>query len=210
MLPTHLLWPFLLATIIFAGIPGPAVLYSAAQALAHGRRSAFMTVLGIHVGGYAYVAATALGLSGLMHYVPAAYLGVKFAGAAYLIWLGIGVISQKPSTAKTGTARAVRRPFYAFRDGVAVEVLNPKTAVFLVAFLPQFVEPAGSVPVAVQLLLLGTFVNLAFSCADIISVLLASSLASKFKPLGWGQRIMRLASGTILIGLGTRLATSRS
>ncbi len=95
MLPVHLLGPFLVATLIFAAMPGPAVLYSAAQTLSHGRRFGFMTVLGIHVGGYGYVAATALGLSALLHYVPAVYMAVKLIGAAYLVWLGIGVIRKK-------------------------------------------------------------------------------------------------------------------
>lgn len=88
--------------------------------------------------------------------------------------------------------------------------MNPKTAVFFVAFLPQFVDPAGSIPVSIQLLLLGIFVNLAFSCADIVSVLLASTVARRVRRNGWGQRLARLVSGSILIGLGARLATSRS
>lgn len=80
MLPIHLFWPFLLATLIFTLMPGPAVLYSAAQTLAHGRRAGLMTVAGLHVGGYAYVAATAFGLSALLHYVPALYMTVKLGG----------------------------------------------------------------------------------------------------------------------------------
>jgi threonine/homoserine/homoserine lactone efflux protein len=168
-----------------------------------------MTVLGIHVGGYGYVAATALGLSALLHYVPAVYMAVKLIGAAYLIWLGIGAIRKKggPEEISAPTGRRASR---AFRDGFAVEVLNPKTAIFFIAFLPQFVDPAGCIPVTVQLLLLGIFVNLAFSCADIVSVLLASTVARRIKRNGWGQRLARVVSGSILIGLGARLATSRS
>lgn len=209
MLPAHLLWPFLLATFIFAAMPGPAVLYSAAQTLSHGRRFGFMTVLGIHVGGYAYVAATALGLSVLLHYVPAVYTAVKLIGAAYLVWLGIGVLRRKsdPENVAATTGRSAGR---ALRDGFTVEILNPKTAVFFVAFLPQFVDPTGSIPATFQLLLLGVFVNAAFSCADVISVLLASTVAGRFKRKGWGQRLARIVSGSILIGLGVRLASSRN
>jgi threonine/homoserine/homoserine lactone efflux protein len=205
----HLLWPFLLATLVFAAMPGPAVLYSAAQTLSRGRRSGFMTALGIHAGGYAYVVATALGLSALLHYVPALYTAVKLVGAMYLIWLGFGVLRSKPDLQKPreivnkSTGRS-------FRDGVAVELLNPKTAIFFVTFLPQFADPGAALPIAVQLLILGMFVNFAFSCADVITVLLASTLLRRLSSNGLGQQITRIVSGSILIGLGTRLATVRT
>jgi threonine/homoserine/homoserine lactone efflux protein len=110
MPPAHLLWPYLLATLIFAAIPGPGILYTAAQTLARGQRAGLMTTLGIHLGGYAYVAATAFGLSALLHYVPTLYLTMKLAGAAYLIWLGIGTLrhpkdSHHPPGAPNKSAR---------------------------------------------------------------------------------------------------------
>ena len=209
MLPLHLLWPFLLATLIFTVMPGPAVLYSAAQTLAHGRRAGLMTVLGLHVGGYAYVAATAFGLSALLHYVPALYMAVKLAGAAYLIFLGI-IIMRKKSDSRQVSGHEPKSGRNSFKGGLAVELLNPKTAIFFVAFLPQFVDLGGNVPAALQLAILGIFVNCAFSCADITSVLLASELAGRFGQRGWGQRLARLVSGSILIGLGARLATTRA
>jgi threonine/homoserine/homoserine lactone efflux protein len=209
MLPAHLLWPFLLATFIFAAMPGPAVLYSAAQTLSHGRRFGFMTVVGIHAGGYVYVAATALGLSVLLHCVPTVYTVVKLVGAAYLVWLGVGVLRQKSDPEKVAV-RTRRSASRAFRDGFTVELLNPKTALFFVAFLPQFVDPTGSIPATLQLLLLGILVNGAFSCADVVSVFLASTVAGRFKRNGWEQRLARIVSGSILIGLGVRLASSRN
>lgn len=209
MLPPNLLWPFLLATFIFAAMPGPAVLYSAAQTLAHGRRAGLMSVLGIHIGGYAYVAATALGLSALLHYVPALYMTVKLAGAAYLIFLGIGVLRRRAVSQKIRNA-VPKSAKNSLRGGLAVELLNPKTAIFFVSFLPQFIDTHGVFPVAMQLLILGTFVNLAFSCADIVSVLLASKLAARMSHHGWGERLTRIVSGSILIGLGARLATTRT
>jgi threonine/homoserine/homoserine lactone efflux protein len=209
MPPAHLLWPFLLATLIFAAIPGPAILYTAAQTLARGRRAGLMTALGIHLGGYAYVGATAFGLSALLHYVPTLYLTMKLAGATYLIWLGIGMIrhpknSPDPSRAANKSARR------AFFQSTTVELLNPKTALFFVAFLPQFVDPASALPVTVQFLILGTIVNLTFSAADLITVLLAATIMDKLRHHGSGQRIARIAGGSILIGLGTRLAVSRA
>lgn len=209
MPPTHLLWPFLLATLIFAAIPGPAILYTAVQTLARGRRAGLMTALGIHLGGYAYVAATAFGLSALLHYVPTLYLTMKLAGAAYLIWLGIGMLlrpkdSRDPPRAANESARR------AFFQSTTVELLNPKTTLFFVAFLPQFVDPAAALPVAVQFLVLGTIVNLTFSAADLITVLLAATIMNKLRHHARGQRVARIAGGSILIGLGTRLAISRA
>lgn len=208
MLPMHLLWPFFLVTLIFAAMPGPAVLYSAAQTLAGDRHSGLMTALGIHVGGYAYVVSTALGLSALLHYVPDVYSVVKFCGAIYLIWLGIGVLRGKPGV-QTEPGNPRKSAAHAFRDGMTVELLNPKTAIFFVAFLPQFAGPEAALPVAVQLLILGIFVNVAFSCADIVTVLVASKLTQRLRHVGWGQRLTRIAGGSILIGLGARLATAR-
>lgn len=208
MPPLHLLWPFLIATVIFAAMPGPAVLYSAAQTLVRGRRSGFMTVLGIHVGGYAYVVATALGLSALLHYVPSVYFAVKMAGAIYLVWLGIGMLRGNPDLQKPAGV-AHKSAGRSFRDGLAVELLNPKTAIFFVAFLPQFADPGAPLPVAVQLLVLGVFVNLAFSCTDIITVLAASMLMRRLNRQEWSQRLARIVGGSILIGLGARLATAR-
>ncbi len=209
MLPLHLLWPFLLATLVFTVMPGPAVLYSAAQTLAHGRRSGLITVLGLHVGGYAYVGATAFGLSALLHYVPALYMTVKLIGAAYLIFLGVGIIRSKSVSGNVSNIEP-KSAKNSFRGGLTVELLNPNTAVFFVAFLPQFVDLNGSVPTAVQLLILGTIVNFCFSCADITSVLLASKLSRRLGDFGWGKRLVRIVSGSILIGLGARLASSRT
>lgn len=208
-LPHTLLLPFLLATLVFAAIPGPAVLYTAAQTLARGRHAGLMTALGIHLGGYAYVAATALGLSALLHNVPTLYVAVKLTGAAYLIWLGIGMIRNRPDSRNLPhpIRKTARR---AFLESITVELLNPKTALFFVAFLPQFADPGAAFPIAVQLLILGTVVNLAFSCADIITVLLASTPLGGLRRHGRGQRLARIAGGSILIGLGTRLAIART
>ncbi|HSU04686.1 MAG TPA: LysE family translocator [Acetobacteraceae bacterium] len=206
---SHLLWPFLLATLVFAAIPGPAILYIAARTLAGGRHAGLMAALGIHLGGYGYVAATALGLSTLLHYVPMLYAAVKLCGAAYLVWLGIGMIWRRvdlgalPSADRGTGSRA-------FVESVTVELLNPKTAIFFVAFLPQFADAGASLPIAIQLLVLGTIVNLAFSAADIITVLLASLVLRGLRRGMRAQRLARIAGGSILIGLGTRLALART
>jgi len=217
-----LLLPFFAATLLFAVMPGPAILYTAAQTLARGRRGGALAALGIHIGGYVHVAAAATGLSAVFRYVPEAYLAVKILGALYLVWIGISFF-RKPReealptvagptvtgpTAAEPTATG-HRPGRAFVQSIAVEILNPKAALFFIAFLPQFVDPAAAWPLRLQLLLLGTFVNVAFSTVDFITVALTSSMVGLVRRSGTGQRLLRAFGGSILIALGVHLAVSR-
>jgi len=135
-------------------------------------------------------------------------VALKLAGAIYLIWLGIAIVRQRMDghTAPRILAKSARR---AFLESVAVEVLNPKTALFFVAFLPQFADPAAALPVTAQLLILGTVVNLAFSSADIVCVLLASSVVAGLRRRARTARLVQWAGGTLLVGLGLRLALVR-
>lgn len=204
-----LLVAFALATAIFAWMPGPAMLYTAAQTLARGRRGGVMAALGIHVGCYAHVIAAVFGLAALMRLVPELYLGLKLAGALYLVWLGIAMIRGGVG-GNPAVAISSRAPRRAFVDSMLVEILNPKTAVFFVAFLPQFVDPAAALPAWAQLLILGTIVNFAFSSADIVVILVASAATVKLKTSALAQKIARAIGGTILVGLGARLAMDRS
>lgn len=201
---------FFVTTAIFAFMPGPAMLYAAARTLAGGRWSGFMASLGIHLGGYGHVIAAAAGLSILFHAVPILYMVVKFAGAVYLVWLGISLFRAKGEAgggAAGATPQSGRR---AFLESVTVELLNPKTAVFFLAFLPQFIDPAGGVPIWLQFVLLGTFVNLMFSLADIVCVLLASAVETRLRRSSRAQRLLRRAGGAMLVGLGAHLALQRS
>jgi threonine/homoserine/homoserine lactone efflux protein len=210
-MPSHqILMTFFLTTAIFAYIPGPAMLYAAARTVAGGRSSGLMAALGIHLGCYVHVFAAAAGLSVLFHLVPTLYLAVKLGGAAYLAWLGISMLRNReesgigigPVDRKSG-----RRAFF---ESVAVEVLNPKTAIFFVAFLPQFVDISATFPVWVQFAVLGTVVNLMFSSADIVCVFLAGTLLKRVRRSGRAQRYMRRAGGAVLVGLGLRLAFEKA
>jgi threonine/homoserine/homoserine lactone efflux protein len=194
--------------VIFAVIPGPGLLYTAAQTLARGRLGGLMAALGIHLGGYLHVAAAALGLAALFQLVPLLYTAVKLAGALYLIVLGIGIM-RGSITADALPAIAGKSPRRAFVESVAVEAFNPKTALFYLAFLPQFVDPAAAAPLPLQFLALGIVVNLAFSAADLVAVLLTAALLSRLRRTRTAQRIARLIGGSIMIGLGLRLATER-
>ncbi len=209
MPPIETLIAFAAATAVFAYMPGPAMLYAAAQTFARGRRAGFMAALGIHLGCYAHVLATAFGLSALLALVPVAFTVIKVLGAAYLVWLGLKMILQRADGGASEAAppKSARR---AFAESVMVEVLNPKAALFFLAFLPQFVDAGASLPVWQQLLILGTIVNFAFSSADIAVVLTASAVMRRLGRGGWGERLTRIAGGSLLVGLGVKLATDKS
>jgi threonine/homoserine/homoserine lactone efflux protein len=149
------------------------------------------------------------GLSALFQHVPTLYMVVKIAGALYLVWLGVAMMRTKlepgelPRVAARGTWRA-------FLDSVVVEVLNPKAALFFLAFLPQFVDPGASLPVWLQFLVLGTIVNVTFSSADIVTVYLASAALTRLRRSSMAQRVMRWLGGATMIGLGAHMAASRN
>ncbi|URK87598.1 LysE family translocator [Rhizobium sp. RCAM05350] len=206
----ELLITFLATTAVFAYIPGPAMLYAAAQTIARGRWSGLMAALGIHLGGYAHVIAAAAGLSILFHAVPTLYLIVKFAGAAYLVWLGISLFRAKVEGDATLPGIEPKSGRRAFFESVTVEVLNPKTAIFFVAFLPQFVDASATFPVWLQLAILGTIVNLMFSSADIVCVFLAGAVIARLRRSSHAQRLMQRAGGAMLVGLGAHLAFQKS
>lgn len=200
---------FLATTAIFAFIPGPAMLYAAAQTIARGRWSGLMASLGIHLGGYVHVIAAAAGLSVLFHAVPMLYMMVKFAGAVYLIWLGISLFRAKTQGEMTSVGLEQKSGRRAFFESITVEVLNPKTAIFFLAFLPQFIDPAATFPVWIQFVLLGTIVNMMFSSADLLCVFLAGAVLNRLQRSNRAQKLMQRAGGAILVGLGTHLALQK-
>ncbi len=140
--------------------------------------------------------------------MPAAYLALKIAGAIYLIWLGIGIMRGRldPDALPHVHKKSAQR---AFLESITVEVLNPKAALFYIAFLPQFVDPAAVLPVWMQFLVLGTIVNLAFSAVDVITVLMTASVMKRLKRSANAQRVVRILGGSVLVGLGAHLAVSR-
>lgn len=213
MPPIELLIPFFVTTALFAYIPGPAMLYAAAQTLSGGRGAGLMATLGIHLGCYVHVIAAAAGLSILFHAVPLLYIVVKLGGAAYLIWLGISMFRTRrsePASADALQFTSAKSGRRAFAQSVIVEVLNPKTALFFLAFLPQFIAPSATFPVALQFVILGIVVNLIFTSADIVCVMLAGVLMKRLGQSSTAQRIMRRTGGAILVGLGTHIALQKS
>lgn len=206
---TEVLVAFLAATAVFAYMPGPAMIYTAGQTMARGRSSGLLATVGIHVGGYVHVIGAALGLTLLFDAVPVLYTVLKLAGAVYLVWLGISFIRNGAPRETAAPDVAPRPGRQAFLQSVAVEVLNPKTAIFFFAFLPQFVDPAAALPVWMQFLVLGMVVNFVFSSADLLCVLLAGALVQRVQRSGAGQRWLQRLGGGALIGLAAHLALQR-
>jgi threonine/homoserine/homoserine lactone efflux protein len=206
----ELLIAFFVTTAIFAFVPGPAMLYVAARTMAGGFRSGMMSVLGIHLGGYAHIAAAAAGLSALFHVVPTLYLVVKLGGAAYLIWLGVSLFRSRQTSENEVAKISPKYARRAFLQSITVEVLNPKTALFFLAFLPQFVDAAGTVPIWLQFAILGMIVNLTFTLSDLTCVLLAGFVVSRISRASVTRRLVQKAGGVVLVGLGAHLALQRS
>ena len=208
MPPIDLLITFFVSTALFAFVPGPAMLYAAARTLAGGRRAGLMAALGVHVGGYAHVLAATMGLSVLFHAVPLLYTMVKLAGAAYLVLMGWRLVIDRAAESEADTS--LREPRYAFAQSVFVELLNPKTAIFFLAFLPQFVSADAGTPLWLQFLVLGAITNLMFSIADVVAVVGASGILSSLRASPSLGPWLRRAAGSLLIGLGARLALEKS
>ena len=211
MASADLLAAFALATITYAIVPGPGTIYVAAQAIARDPTAALRGALGLHLGGYVIVLGSAAGLTALFAVVPVLYEGLKLLGAAYLIWLGIQMIVFRSETKAIGCQnRFGQRHPATFAQGVLIEILNPTTVVFYVAFLPQFIAPSGDLPVWLQFMILGVVVNLIFSLGDDVTILIAAKAKASATNSALGRRLFRWVGGTVMIGLGLRLAADRS
>ncbi len=196
---------FVSAALVLLLIPGPAVLYIVARSVEQGRLAGFVSDLGIHAATLVHVAAAALGLSAILASSALAFGVVKYAGAAYLIWLGLRKIfgrSEAPDMSD-----ALPRYGYArlFRDGFVVNLLNPKTALFFLAFLPQFVEVSRG-HLAMQIAFLGLLFTLLGFMTDGCYALAAGTAGSWLKRSRGYLRFERYVSGVLFIGLGLTAA----
>jgi threonine/homoserine/homoserine lactone efflux protein len=198
---------FSLAALALIVVPGPAVLYIVARSVDQGRQAGVVSALGIAVGGLVHVTAAVVGISALVVSSARAFEVVKYAGAAYLIVLGIRRLLTREEAVGDGRDRAPLRQV--FSQGVVVNVLNPKTALFFLAFLPQFVDPeAGSV--ALQTLLLGTIFVLLALASDSVYGLAAGTLGGALRRSAAYLRVQRYVSGSVFVGLGLATAVSGS
>src|SRR5437764_4040083 len=163
---------FLFAALIIAAVPGPGIFYVAARTLAGGRKAGIASTFGTALGGLVHVIAGALGVSAIILASAELFTALKFAGALYLVWLGIRTFREGRQTMPEGASPVGAEQ--AFRDGVLVEALNPKTAAFFLAFIPQFIEPAGGHP-AVQFMTLGLISVALNTLADAVVVTIAAT-----------------------------------
>jgi len=200
---------FVVAALALIVIPGPAVLYIVAQSINGGRVAGLVSALGVATGGLVHVCFAIAGLSAILVASATAFTVVKIAGAVYLIWLGVTTLLRK-GDGRIGGHVAQEGHGRVYRRGVVVNVLNPKTAIFFLAFLPQFVDPDR--PVRPQLAVLGlVFVVLALA-SDSLWALAAGSAAGVLRGSARFLRVQRRISGTVFIGLGlaTALAGHRN
>jgi threonine/homoserine/homoserine lactone efflux protein len=199
---------FAAAALALLVIPGPAVLFIVAQSVSHGRTAGLFSVLGVHAGSVVHVAAATVGLSSLLLSSAEAYTAVRYAGAVYLVWLGARRIlgrDRGKAVEAGGEGSRVRL----MRQGFVVNVLNPKTALFFFAFLPQFVEPsAGSV--AVQTAAFGLVFILLGLVTDSLWALAAGAAGGRLRRSASFARAERFVSGAVLVGLGVATAVSGS
>lgn len=209
MIALDLLVPFLVASALFACVPGPGMLYAAVQTVAQGRRAGWLSMVGFHLGAYVHIAAAAFGLSVLLQAVPPLFLAVKLAGATYLVWLGLRLFLGRGGGAAPAGQPLPRSAWRIVRQSVLVEILNPKTALFFLAFLPQFAEPAAALPLYAQILVLGVLVNLLFSATDLVCILLAAKLAGLFRRSQRTHRLAQRVCGGVLMALGVELAAAQ-
>ena len=190
---------FIVTALALLVIPGPAVLYITARSAAHGRRAGLVSLLGVHTGSVVHVLAAVAGLSALLVASATAFTVVKIIGAVYLIYLGIRTIAGRGSSVGPGRSpRGLRRLYF---DGIVVNVLNPKTALFFLAFLPQFVDPDRG-PVWTQTLVLGLlFIVLGIASDGAYAI--ASAQVGRWLLHDEARRQRsRFVEGGLLVGLG--------
>jgi len=202
---------FLTAAVLLAIAPGPGMLYVLARSLAGGKREGVLSALGTFLGGMVHVFAAALGISIILAKSALAFSAVKYVGAAYLCFLGVRMIldarrENAGAELSVSELKPARNPLW---QGVATEVLNPKTALFFLSFIPQFVVRADG-HVFLQFVTLGTISVGLNTTADLLVIALAGPLGERIRGSAEFRRRQRSVTGAIMIGLGTYLATSES
>ena len=196
---------FLGACLILFIVPGPAVMYIVTRGITQGRRSGFVSVAGIHLASLVHIAAAVAGLSALIAASATAFTLVKLAGAAYLVFLGVQTLLGKSEATDTSGLQGGVSHRRVFWQGFIVNLLNPKTALFFLAFVPQFIDPAMGSAVT-QTLALGAVFIAAGVLSDCAYAFAAGGLGSRVLRSPWWRRSSRWASGSVYLGLGVTTA----
>ena len=198
---------FLLAAAVLAITPGPGIAYVVARTVAGGRTEGLASCVGTAIGGLVHVLAAATGLSLIIAQSATAFSVIKYLGATYLVYLGIRILRSKPQDLAESEALSALGAKRAFRDGMVVEALNVKTAMFFLAFLPQFVN--GAELILPQVMFLGSICVLLNTLADVLAVFAADRLLDTGIAHAARARLMLSVSGITMIGLGVLLAWTR-
>ncbi len=197
---------FLSAAVAINISPGPDMLYMLSKTISQGRKIGIASSLGVCSGALVHVFAAAFGLSAILATSAAAFAVVKYVGAAYLIYLGVQALRSKGVSFDIPVSKQGHATFWkAFRQGALIDILNPKVAIFFMAFLPQFVRPELGHP-SMQILLLGMIVILVAVCVEAFIVLTAAKTTNCFRRNRRMATLLDRISGSVLIGLGIRLA----
>ena len=197
---------FVGAALLLLVVPGPSVLFIVTQSVSHGRRAGMASVAGITTGTLVHIAAATIGLSALLASSALAFDVVKYLGAAYLIVVGVRRLAglERPEEGQVAGSRSLSR---LYRQGIVVNVLNPKTALFFLAFLPQFVDSTRGAAWS-QILLLGLlFAALGF-LSDGVWALVAGTLGERLRRSRRFPQVQRYVSGSVFVGLGAAAAFS--
>lgn len=205
-LPVHDLALFVGAALLLNLTPGPDMLYVAGTAAARGRMAGVLAALGVGAGCVFHTLLAALGVSALIAASDLAFTALKWAGAAYLVWSGLVLL--RPRAASTGTVLAPKTTDHPFWQGALINALNPKVALFFLAFLPQFID-AGAPGQAMALLVLGTLFNIGGTAVNLVVALAASGVAAGLARGGGGGRLgpwLQRVAGAMFVGLGVKLA----
>jgi threonine/homoserine/homoserine lactone efflux protein len=199
---------FVLSGILLNITPGQDTLYIVGRSVSQGRRAGLLSVLGISSGSVVHTLAAAFGLSAILATSAQAFVVVKLAGAVYLMYLGVTMLRERPARVGTVTELTPERPWAVYRAGLLTNVLNPKVALFFLAFLPQFVDPTAESRVLSFLFLGAVFIfNGTLWC--LVLVWAASAMSRRFRERPSSGVLLKRATGVIFVGLGVRLAVSR-
>ncbi|MFI7126928.1 LysE family translocator [Nonomuraea sp. NPDC050153] len=199
---------FCVATLGLLVVPGPAVLYIVTRSVSQGRGAGVISVLGVHAGSLVHIAAAALGISALLAASATAFTIVKYVGVAYLVWLGVRKLMQRGAGEQVVELRVQSRRRL-FWEGFVVNVLNPKTAIFFLAFLPQFTHPELG-PVGPQILVFGALWLVLGIVSDGTYAMLSSALAGRLRGSARAHRRLNVGSGLVYLGLAAWLTTEKA
>ena len=198
---------FAIAAFLLNIAPGPDMLYVMGRSIGQGKRAGVISALGIFVGCLVHISAAAFGLAAVLHSSPSAFNMVRYAGAAYLLYLGVRILLRKSSFETLDTEAAPLNQIFA--QGVITNVLNPKVALFFLAFLPQFIQPQRG-PVALQIFILGMLFDVGGTLVNLAVAQAGGRLGDVLKRHTGLARVQRWFTGTVFIGLGMRVALKKA